>query len=253
MITKMVKRYFSLIELLIVIAIIAILVAMLLPALSRAKEMGKRVECLSQERDFGTAMGMFASDFKRKYPKGQAAINGTGIFTSYTVGGDIAYGLGKLRIMEYLTTSETLYCPSWEHPYIQYGKRSADKDYGGWRKPGSGKGGPKKQRQTSYYYRSTFPGLNGNEFRSAKLGIEPGSEPIVSEHWARRTADGNLGAGALSHWAEGYNVLFLDGHASWKDDRAHKTIIDASKDGMNIFQTKHLEQENYFSENFQQD
>jgi prepilin-type N-terminal cleavage/methylation domain-containing protein len=98
----------TLIELLVVIAIIGVLVSLLLPALNRARERGRRSVCASNLRQIGQATTMYMDEWRGWLPQGSV---GTGNATVLWNGGTIY--MGVLFINNYLPQSAGVqYCPS---------------------------------------------------------------------------------------------------------------------------------------------
>jgi prepilin-type N-terminal cleavage/methylation domain-containing protein len=142
------RRAFTLIELLVVIAIIAILVALLIPALASAKGSGQRAGCLSNLRQIGLAVQIYAQDYEGRIPYGPIAppfshpaefYPSTGSPTSLLSLRDGApAGLGLMLTNELAKTPKVLFCPGSDQPI------DADAELA---KVGT------TQAQGSYYYR----------------------------------------------------------------------------------------------------
>ena len=103
---------FTLIELLVVVAIIAVLVSILLPALSRARELAKASACESNLRQIGLGIIQYSNEYNGYVPWGVRFWGSTpypvdyGLWTNWH--GWV--GLGLLYKLNYIRNPHTFYC-----------------------------------------------------------------------------------------------------------------------------------------------
>jgi len=112
-----IRKAFTLIELLVVIAIISILAAILFPVFARARESARRTSCLSNLKQLGLGVMMYAQDYDEQMPprvSGNMGSGGSSCPTGYTGGCYwVIEAPGRKMLLEpYLKNQQVTVCPS---------------------------------------------------------------------------------------------------------------------------------------------
>jgi len=93
-------RAFTLVELLVVIAVIAVLAALLLPVFAGAREKGRQTACASNQRSLGLAILLYCQDHDERLPLAAYATGGFDFATWHNL------------VEPYVRSRETVFCPS---------------------------------------------------------------------------------------------------------------------------------------------
>jgi len=209
---------FTLIELLVVIAIIALLMSILMPALSKARDQAKRAHCGGSIRQLALAGVMYSQDNKGKFPPGQAVIGKWGIYPVWIMNhrrnrGFIAHGV--LFEAGLVKDPKIFYCPGNRNPDLKYGKHTAPNRGGGWPKGGRiPEDLPDTQAWiwSTFHYRSLW---SGSEWRALSSHKDNAGTALLADVFS------DPKRGVKLHHKSGYNVGYVDGHVGFVKDPTH--------------------------------
>lgn len=106
-------KKFTLLELLIVIAIIGILLTLLMPSLAKARYISRKAVCASNEKQAGNGVLLYSKNNNEKFPDVQNHFNSAPYTTrvAYWTSTNKWYNLGKVYKQEYISSGEAFYCP----------------------------------------------------------------------------------------------------------------------------------------------
>ncbi len=223
------KENFTLIELLVVIAIIAILAAMLLPALNKARGTARQAACQNNQKQLGTALGMYINDNLEWMPAGLTAGGNNQpevLLMTYTNSPNVTgargyWGQGKQpKNMAFLCPSDTMFglgasstFMSWEYSY------SCNIFINDWSQRGKAGTRPKGSQYTSTWKISEFRKpdqcaylTDAGAGSAANFGIA--KSPLVYVLYGSAGHPSNFMVGFERH-NKGVNVLFTSGRVGY--------------------------------------